>query len=333
MAWTGLDIESVYEEIEKFNTSSFDAENHLREMYDHFFSNLQDNWSSPNAVQFTNKAIPNALAIYDDFTKERDRVIEGAKSAALTLATSHGATFDVNRIEVRHAPITMEYYAGCKETKTNPETGKELTGMEIEEVKTARDTLISESRTTTELIRELPTEISFYDGSSNLQTLYKTNINTFAKTIEELNNDLINGENGINQHINEETGEVETGITTAENVLTGTEMADGSSQEPWSPTLNTPKSAYDSQSPTHEWTHDDTRRLVLYGPGVRRVEASDILSMPEGVREFITTDGNIVMVTKGKNPDGHDTYMLGHAIVDLNDILRENLIIANNPLE
>lgn len=101
--------------------------------------------------------------------------------------------------------------------------------MNIEEVEKIRDNLIKESRNVSSLLRELPTEISLYDNENNLEVLYKSNVISFAKKIEELNDDLISGKDGINENINVAQGKVKTAKVKVESLL-GAEPFTGEDQ-------------------------------------------------------------------------------------------------------
>ena len=191
--FTGLDIEKSKQQIDEFVTLAEKADAFIGNMLGDFFGILNQKWASPNAVECTTKYTNSFYEFGKNFQTTYIHVMGGAVDAGNTLCRANGVEtcFEVygNDLGTGESGPGWDLYT-CEENING------LTGMAVENVRIARDTLVSQKDKAVSMLEAIPTQIEFYSTDGSLMNAYKTGIDSFVSQFSETFDSLVTEING-----------------------------------------------------------------------------------------------------------------------------------------
>ena len=165
-----------------------------------FLKGLEDNWYSPNAVEFGNKA----QTIIEDFSKTycdfHDNIIRRSVEAYNALARSN------NEWMIGCPDVPRPLYEPIPFQEKDPNG---VVGMNVDKVTTILDTYLDSFRSVGLNLDGLSTHISFFDPDGSILSAYQASIVKLKQTIEE-NVQML--QDTIQPHIAEEQEKIRNSV-------------------------------------------------------------------------------------------------------------------------
>ena len=199
--FTGLDIVKAKSDLINFNTSTKNITSVYADTVMNFFDDLAKKWGSPNAVIFCNDYVNRLRESVNNLSTQLMHVVNGAVSAAQTIARSNGSTFSVDIEEVYAGKVAEELSVMpvCSESVNG------VTGMAVENVKIIRDTFVTKTNEVITSLGNLPKGIAFYSTDGSLLNTYNTGIDTQVDGIKKEIDSVIKS---LNSYIDTEANNI-----------------------------------------------------------------------------------------------------------------------------
>ena len=186
--FTGLDVIRAKREIENFDVLFQKVYQGLHDETYSFFYELTKKWASPNAKAFSEKHGYLFGNLLHKINISRKHIINGAVSAAITLAHANGMEFYYETETITEAErndTLAQPYPICKDNIDG------AVGMATENVRILADLFNRKMNAYIKEINNLPKTISFYSPDGSLVNAYETSIDKFANDYtSELNSSM-----------------------------------------------------------------------------------------------------------------------------------------------
>lgn len=181
---TGFNPEQAKKDIENFKDYSYiHIESPLANTISNLlFSNLQNYWCSPKAVEFYKLYEPKCVNVLNEVTDTRKKIILNSWSAYNRLATANGLYSSYNN-ELDDYRVPTNWQINCELKEESPYG---VVGMNKVQVRALINDVEEKIKTIIEALDNAPSSIAFYDDGGELQAAFQNMIKTAGAHISEL---------------------------------------------------------------------------------------------------------------------------------------------------
>ena len=221
---TTFDPSAVKSQIEAFEAAGMQVYNYVKDANVEFVNAIAENWFSARAVEFATKNLPQMYKAQNDllvFVNNHVIMLVNAYNAYAN--ANNVSTLSTDRTEMAAGSLPTDTPADFAADDGSPkikEINGDKVGMYVDNVKTAISNLTNKIRGVIDVyLDRIPREISINDPNGDIQTSFRTGIDTAKANFET---ELESIYDSINSVIEYEVALTESAETAATESISGT---------------------------------------------------------------------------------------------------------------